>query len=154
MDTSKKRLLLEQTSRKLEAYRPLDSFPVPPQGWIRTIRKSLGMSLRQLSNRLNITPQSLKEIEYREASGNITINKLKEVGGSLNLKLVYGFVPVGSSLEEMLEKKAKEIAKEIVLRTSKSMELEDQKNAVQRIENAIKNRTSEIILKMPKYLWD
>ena len=58
------------------------------------------------------------------------------------------------SLEKMIEKKAYEIAKEIVMRTSHSMMLEDQENSKERIEKAIKERAEEIKNEMPGYLWN
>lgn len=154
MDISKQRLLIEQADRKLALFRPLNSFTAPPKGWIHTIRVALRMSLRQLGNRLKISPQSVKEIEERESNGSLTIKGLKEVGEVLDMKLVYGFIPKNQSIEEMVEKKAIEIATDIVLRTSNTMQLEDQENSKVRIEKAIKNRAEEIKTKMPKYLWD
>jgi predicted DNA-binding mobile mystery protein A len=154
MDISKQRLLIEQADKKLALFRPLNSFTIPQKGWIHTIRIALKMSLRQLGNRLKISPQSVKEIEEREANSSITIKGLKEVGAVLDMKLVYGFIPKGQSIEEMIEKRALEIAKEIVMRTSNTMQLEDQKNSKARLEKAVKNRAEEIKAKMPKYLWD
>ena len=40
-----------------------------------------------------ITKGAIQKIEEREASGQITLNKLKDVGQALNMKFVYGFVP-------------------------------------------------------------
>ena len=154
MDISKQRLLIEQADRKLALFRPLNSITIPQRGWIHTIRIALRMSLRQLGNRLNISPQSVKEIEEREAKGSITIKGLKEVGAVLDMKLVYGFIPTGLSIEEMIEKRALEIAKDIVMRTSFTMQLEDQKNSKARLGKAIKTRAEEIKTKMPNYLWD
>ena len=154
MDISKQRLLIEQADRKLAAFRPLGIINIPEKGWIHTIRVALGMSLRQLSNRLRITPQSVKEIEVRESKGSITIKGLKEVGTALDMQLVYGFIPKGQSIEDMIEKRAIEIAKDIVMRTSNTMMLEEQENSKARIEKAIQNRAEEIKTKMPKYLWD
>lgn len=154
MDILKQRLLIEQVDRKLAMFRPLNSFTIPQKGWIHTIRIALRMSLRQLGNRLKISPQSVKEIEERESNDSITIKGLKEVGAVLDMKLVYGFIPKGQSIENMIEKRAIEIAKDIVLRTSNTMQLEDQGNSKARIEKAIKNRAEEIKTKMPKYLWD
>ena len=54
----------------------------------------------------------------------------------------------------MIEMRACEIAEKIVLRTSRTMELEDQKVKDQRLKKAIQERTEEIIAKMPRYLWD
>ena len=112
------------------------------------------MSLRQLGNRLKISAQSVKEIEQREANGSITIKSLREVAGELDMKLVYGFVPKGESIEKIIDKRAKEVAREIVLRTSNTMKLEDQENSTERIDKSIKSKAEEIKNKMPKYLWD
>jgi len=154
MDISKQRLVIEQADRKLAVFRPLNSLTIPQKGWIHTIRIALRMSLRQLGNRLKISPQSVNEIEERESNGSITIKGLKEVGAVLDMKFVYGFIPKCQSIEDMIEKRALEIAKGIVLRTSNTMQLEDQENSKARIEKAIKNRAEEIKTKMPKYLWD
>jgi hypothetical protein len=54
----------------------------------------------------------------------------------------------------MIEKRAKEIAKEIVSRTNNTMTLENQQNSIERIEQAIEQKTAEIKYDMPKYLWD
>lgn len=154
MDISKQRLLIEQADRKLNMFKPLNLITIPQKGWINTIRIALRMSLRQLGNRLKISPQSVKEIEERESNGSLTIKGLKEVGKVLDMTLVYGFIPRNQSIEVMIDNRAFEIAKEIVMRTSNTMQLEDQENSKARLEKAIKNRANEIKSKMPKYLWD
>ena len=112
------------------------------------------MSLRQLGNRLRISAQSVKEIEEREASGTITLNSLRDAANAMDMKLVYGFVSKHDSLEQMIEKRAKEIATEIVMRTNATMTLEDQQNSKERIEQAVTQKIAEIKFEMPKYLWD
>ncbi len=154
MDISKQRLLIEHADQKLAVFKPLNSITIPQKGWIHIIRVALRMSLRQLGNRLKISPQSVKEMEERESNGSITIKGLKEVGAALNMKLIYGFIPEEESIEKMIEKQALEIAKDIVLRTSNTMQLEDQENSNARIEKAISNRAEDIKMKMPTYLWD
>jgi hypothetical protein len=70
------------------------------------------------------------------------------------MKFVYGFIPENESLKHMIEERAYELAKEIVLRTSNNMRLEDQENSEARIKKSINEKTEEIISKMPRYLWD
>ena len=70
------------------------------------------------------------------------------------MKFVYGFIPKSGTLEKMIEERALELAKEIVLRTSNTMQLEDQENTKERISKAIQEKKEEIIRKMPRYLWD
>jgi hypothetical protein len=54
----------------------------------------------------------------------------------------------------MIEKRAKELATEIVMRTNNTMALENQQNSKERIAQAIAEKTAEIKFEMPKYLWD
>jgi predicted DNA-binding mobile mystery protein A len=154
MKNTKQQLLIDQTERKLEPFRSLETAVIPQNGWIHTIRKSLKMSLRQLGNRLSITAQSVKEMEERETNGSISIKSLSEAARVLDMKLVYGFISKHESLDKMIEKRAGEIAREIVLRTNNSMILEDQQNSENRINKAIEQKTAEIKTEMPKYLWD
>ena len=150
----KNKLILQQLNSKLELFRRTRQITPPVDGWIHTVRTALNMSLRQLAKRLEITPQGVKKLEQREKNSSITLKNLREAGNVLNLQLVYGFIPKEGSLEKMIEKKAYEIAKEIVMRTSHNMMLEDQQNSKQRIEKAIKERAEEIKNEMPGYLWD
>jgi predicted DNA-binding mobile mystery protein A len=127
---------------------------MPTIGWIKTIRTGIGMSLEQLGNKLSVTKQAIRDIENREKEGSITIKSMQEIANVLDMKFVYAFVPKEGSLEAMIEKRAIEVAKKIVNRTSNTMKLEDQANSEDRIQKAIKERAEEIINKTPKILWD
>lgn len=151
---NKNKLILEQLDIKIIKIKNLDKVVLPPNGWIYNIRQAINMSLRQLGQRLNITPQSVKEIEEREKNGTISIKVLKQVASALNMKFVYGFIPNDKTLEKMIEKRASELAKNIVLRTSTQMRLEDQKISDERITKAIKEKTKELKNEIPKILWD
>lgn len=150
----KKILQIQQLDKKLLSFKALGKVIPPPTGWVKAIRMSLGMSLQQLGNKLSITKQSVLDIERREQEGSATIKSLREVANALDMKLVYGFVPKDGSLDALVEKKAKQLASQIVMRTSNSMRLENQKNTEQRIKKAIKERTEAIKKEMPKTLWD
>jgi predicted DNA-binding mobile mystery protein A len=150
----KQKLILDQVEKRIQELMLLDSIVIPHEGWIYSIRNALGMTLRQLGNRLNITAQSAKEIEEREKNGTVSLAVLRQVGVALDMKLVYGFIPKAGSLEKMIENRAKEIAEEIVRRTSASMVLEDQGNTETRLRKAIQEKTAELKHEMPRYLWD
>ncbi|MEY3198497.1 MAG: hypothetical protein RJA13_455 [Bacteroidota bacterium] len=154
MKNNKQQLLIQQTDKKLVAFKSLTAIVIPSKGWINTFRTSLKMSLRQLGNHLRISPQSVKEIEEREANGTITLNTLRDAANVMDMKLVYGFVSKHGSIEKMIENRAKKLATEIVMRTNTTMTLEDQQNSKERIEQAIAQKTTEIKFEMPKYLWD
>jgi predicted DNA-binding mobile mystery protein A len=151
---NKKSLQLQQLNSKMLSFAHLQKTVPPPTGWLKAVRTALGMSLQQLSKRLSITKQSMQEIEQREKEGSITIKSLREAAKALDMELVYGFVPVDGSLEELINRKAKELATQIVLRTSNSMKLEEQENSKERITKAIEERAAVIRNEMPKALWD
>ncbi len=151
---SKKSLQIQQLNSKMLAFASLQKVAPPPTGWIKAIRNAIGMSMLQLGKRLSITKQSVQDIERREKDGSISIKALREAARALDMQLVYGFVPNDGSLEELIDRKAKELAKQIVQRTSNSMKLEDQENSKQRIEKAIEERAAIIKNEMPKTLWD
>jgi predicted DNA-binding mobile mystery protein A len=154
MKSTKQQLILSQTDQKIGVLQVLRGVSVPPKGWLHTLRTALQMSLRQLSAKASITPQSLKDMEVREVAGTITLNTLRDVANAMDMQLVYGFVSKHESLEQMIEKRAKELATEIVMRTNNTMTLEDQQNSKERIAQAIAQKTAEIKFEMPKYLWD
>lgn len=148
------KLILDQTDSKIKSFVVVKKVIIPSSGWVHAIRLSLGMSLKQLGRRMNITAQSIKEIEEREKAGTISINVLRQFGKSLNMKFIYGFIPEKESISEMVKQRALEIAKEIVMRTSVNMSLEEQKNSERRLRKAMKEKALEIQQEMPKYLWD
>jgi len=150
----KQKLIMEQLDAKILQLKKIENLVIPSSGWVYSIRQALGMSMRQLGNRMGITPQSVKEMEEREQNETVSIKVLRQFGKSVNLKLVYGFIPQSGTLEDIIEKRANELAIEIVKRTSISMKLEDQENSRSRIQKAIKEKANEIKTEMPKYLWD
>ena len=146
-------LILVQTDKRLRKFAKI-SDGIPPQGWIYTIRTALGMSLRQLGNIANITPQGVKDIEDREKNGNITIGALEQMGHALNMRLVYGFVPNEGTLQKKIDKQALAIAKKIVTRTSNNMALEDQKVNLAMLKKSITAKAQELKQKNLKSLWE
>lgn len=147
-------LYLQQLNDKMAGFAILKQVATPPTGWIKAVRTSFGMSMQQLGNKLSISKQGVLDIEKREKDGAITIKSLRDIAKALDMQLVYGFVPNDGTLEALIEKRANQLAKEIVLRTSNTMNLEDQGNSKMRIEKAIAERAEIIKREMPKILWD
>ncbi len=150
----RKSLEIGQLNTKMLVFASVKNVAIPPTGWIKAIRSALGMSMLQLGKKLSMTKQGVQDIERREKEGSTTINSLKEVAKALDMQLVYGFVPNDGFLEALIDRKAKELATRIVMRTSNSMKLEDQENTKQRVSKAIQERAAIIKNEMPKILWD
>ena len=151
---NKKKLLIEQLDQKLANFKDAGMVLVPKKGWVNTIRTTLNMTREQLGTKLNLTKGAIQKIEEREATGQITINKLKDVGDALNMKFIYGFIPKDGTIENLVNLKAERLARKIVLRTNQNMKLEDQGIGDEKINKTIKELASEIKREMKKLLWD
>ncbi len=151
MNTQK--LHIDQLNNRMKPFESLRNVTNPESGWVKSIRRSFGMSLEQLGTKLGITKQSVRSLEQRESKGSITLRSLEEAAEALDMTLVYGFLPKDQGLDQLIERKARRLATEIVMRTSWTMKLEGQENSKERIENAINERTIELINQLPKALW-
>ena len=154
MNNDQKRLQVNQLGRKIVLFENVKSLPLPGEGWIHAVRTALGMSLKQLGKKLGITPQGAKDIERREKDGSITIQRLREVAAALDMKLVYGLVPKEQSLDKMIEKRAYQLAQEVVLSTAHTMQLENQGIDKEQLSEAIRKRAEKIKYELPKSLWN
>lgn len=151
---NKKKLLIDQLDQKLAQFKGAGMVLVPQKGWINTIRTTLNITMGQLGTKLGLTKGAIQKIEEREATGQITLNKLKEVSQALDMHFIYGFVPKDGTIENLVNIKAEELAKKIVLRTNQNMKLEDQGIGDEKINETIKELASEIKREMRKSLWD
>ncbi|MEP6260088.1 MAG: mobile mystery protein A [Gillisia sp.] len=151
---NKRKLLIEQLDQKLGQYKDAAMIQIPQKGWIHTIRTTLNMTREQLATKLELTKGAIQKIEEREATGQITINKLKEVGKALDMQFIYGFVPKDKTIDNLVNIKAQELARKIVLRTNQNMKLEDQGIGDEKIAKTIKELANEIKREMRKSLWD
>ena len=151
---NKKKLLIEQLDQKLAHFKDAGMVLVPQKGWVNTIRTTLNMTREQLGNKLDLTQGAIQKIEEREATGQITINKLKDVGNALNMKFIYGFIPKDGTIESLINLKAEKLARKIVLRTNQNMKLEDQGISEDKIVHSINDLANEIKREMRKSLWD
>ena len=122
---NKKRLLIEQLDQKLATFKGAGMVLLPQKGWINTIRTTLNMTREQLATKLKLTKGAIQKVEEREASGQITLNKLRDVGQALDMQFVYGFVPKSGTIDNLIDSKAQKLATKIVLRTNQNMQLED-----------------------------
>lgn len=151
---NKKKLLIDQLDQKLAVFKGTEMVLIPQKGWVNTIRTGLNMTMYQLGNKLKLTKGAVQKIEEREATGQITINKLKEVGEALEMKFVYGFVPKDGTIDNLINLKAEKLARKIVLRTNQNMKLEDQGISSAKINDSIVDLAREIKREMRKSLWE
>jgi len=148
-----KKLIRDQLDETLDKLKVLKYFNPPAFGWIKAIRTGLGMSGRQLANRIGVTKQSISRIEQDEVAGAITIKTLRKVAEGLDCVLVYGFVP-RTSLGNMVKERSEEVARDRLHRVNQTMTLERQEIKSESIEKIIEEDIKKMVEKMPRNLWD
>ena len=98
----------------------------PSGGWIRAVRTSLGMSVRQMAERIGITQQSAARLEKNEANDAITLKSLRKAAEALDCRLVYALVPNEGGLRDIVRRQGLKKAGDLVGPVDHSMMLEAQ----------------------------
>ncbi len=111
--------------KRLSQIDNLQDLTRPPRGWIKAIREALGMTAKQLAKRMGVSQPRVSEIEKNEISGALTLDSLQRAAHGLDCQLVYALVP-RKPLQDLVEERARRLARVRLQATSHSMALEDQ----------------------------
>lgn len=126
---------------------------MPKEGWIRTVRKALGMSGAQLARRLGVTRAAISNTEKAELVGGVTLKNMQQMAEGLGCRFVYAIVPE-KQLEDILDAQARKKALDIVNRTNKHMALESQSLSSEQIEYEIKRLQQDYLKEHFTDLWN
>lgn len=124
----------------------------PSEGWIRSIRKAIGMSMRQLAERIGITQQSILKLEENEIDNTITLKTLKKAAEAMDCKLVYAIIPNNGSLQDIVKKQAYNKAKSVVIPVNHTMLLEAQE--VGNLKEKIAETAEELANELNSKFWN
>ncbi len=151
---SVKPVITRQYRGKLnQAASKFQGFALPPEGWIRTARKALGMSAAQLARRLGKTRALVSNTEKAELDGAVTLRTMRSMAEAANCSFIYAFVPKEST-EVLIRRRAKEKAEQRVIEAGVHMALEQQTLSQTQIESEIERLTEEILREQPGALWN
>ena len=125
MNIGRKAIPRQRLDQRFTSMKPESRYRPPPKGWVRAIRDALGMSGAQLGRRIGVKAQSVADIEKSETSGTVQLNTLRRVAEALDCVVVYALIPK-SSLEDMVQRRARELARSELIRIAHTMDLEAQ----------------------------
>lgn len=148
----KRDLVIKQLDRQFEEWN-IKQPSRPHQGWIRTMRKALGMTGNQLAKRIGVVRSRVVRMEMDEQKDAITLRTLREVAKALNCELVYALVPK-ESLQDTLNKQAEKKANMSLRRISHSMQLENQGISTKSQEDLKKELVDTLLQGSYKHLWE
>ena len=146
-------LRIRQVDSALSPFREAREVSRPDQGWIRAIRESLGLSLRQMAERMGVSKTTAAALERSEAADSVKLRSLRAAGDALDCDLVYALVP-RTSLEHTLRQRARLVAEWTVGRVSESMELEEQGIPASERDRQVEELAVRLWQEIPQELWD
>ncbi|GLR70622.1 mobile mystery protein A [Agaribacter marinus] len=135
------------------ARKKLEGLATPSEGWLRTVRKALGMSGAQLGRKLEVTRGAVSINEKAELSGGITIKTMQQMAESMGCRFVYAVVPE-TDVEDILMKRARLKATKQVRNASVHMALENQLVAEGKLVAEVERLAQEMIETSPSDLWN
>ena len=139
---SNQRSIVEQ---KVSRFSKLNE-PAPPSGWVKAIRGSLGMTIRQLADRMDVGHGSISQLEKREPKKKVTLELLERAAAAMDCKLVYAIIPreAGATLEDIIERRALETASKILKAVGHTMSLEAQGTTEKELQKEVERIAHEL----------
>ena len=131
----------------------IQGLPLPSEGWIRTVRKALGMSGAQLARRMKVTRAHISNSEKSEPSGSLTLKSMTKMAEAMNCQFVYAIVP-NDRIETVVYQRALKKARAQVKEASVHMALEDQALNKQQLEQQIERLAQNLMEQMSADLWN
>jgi predicted DNA-binding mobile mystery protein A len=130
---------------------PLHLLDRPARGWIRAIRDALGMTARQLGDRLGTSQAAVTKLERSEVDGSIRLDSLRRAAAAMDATLVYAIVP-RSTLEDTLHRRAEQLAWTDVASIHQTMRLEGQALTDAELETRVEAYAAKLVEE--GRLWD
>lgn len=125
----------------------------PPRGWLRAMREALGMTTRQLAQRMGKAQSVIVAMEKSEAADTISLAKLRQAAEAMECELVYALVPK-RQMDEVLRARAAIVASRQLDRVSHTMALENQSLDSAGQEQERERLIEELLRGSPTRLWD
>lgn len=147
-----KQIIQDQYRSKIDQLIDFKQISRPKEGWIRTLRKALGMTSPQLAVRLDISKSQASQIERMEVEDRITLKQLRRVADALDCDLQYALVP-RQPVETMIRNRAKLKASRLVNKADVQMKLEAQQLSKEKLDQYIESEAERLLREMPRDLW-
>ena len=149
------RIVLKQYQGKVnQAAQRFGGFIRPvSEGWLKTVRKALGMSGSQLAKRLGVSKAQVSKIEKGELVSSVTLRTMHNTAAAMNCRFVYAVIPE-AEVELVIRAQAVKKAKARVKAASTQMALEAQALDKSKLYAEVERIAAEIIDKMPSDLWN
>src|SRR5271157_5392842 len=115
-----KTIARQQYQRIVDSATNCAGLRTPSEGWMRTVRKALGMSGAQLAKRMGVTRARVAQAEHAELSGGATLKSMQATAEAMGCRFVYAVVPE-KRIEDLITAQAQKKAMALVSTASTHM---------------------------------
>ncbi|MBE0502070.1 MAG: mobile mystery protein A [Desulfuromonadales bacterium] len=152
MQPKHRRTMRNQLDKTFAQLSNLKTLQPPVKGWLRAIREALGLSGKELGERLGVSQPRIVQLEKDEISGALTLKSMRQAAEALDCLFVYAVVP-RSSLDDIILQQARKVAGKRLSRTSHTMLLEDQAVSADEQQKMLEDKVQELIRNLPHDFW-
>ncbi|MEO8411646.1 MAG: mobile mystery protein A [Propionivibrio sp.] len=145
-------LKLRQLDATLARWRSAALPPRPSDGWLKTIRQSLGMPATYLAKRLGVAVSTATRLEASESDDTISLATLRRAAEALGCELQYVLVPK-QSLADTLEARAIQLARQGMNAVAHTMALEDQATSSDTVNSQMRTLVDNLRNGPRRELW-
>jgi predicted DNA-binding mobile mystery protein A len=149
---SVKTVVQQQYQRLVDSAADNSGLRPPPEGWLRTVRKALGMSGAQLAKKMGVTRARIAQAEQAELSGGTTLKSMQAAAEAMGCRFVYAIVPE-KRIEDLITAQARKKAMALVGIANTHMALESQTLSKDKIAQEVERLTRELAQEMPPDFW-
>jgi predicted DNA-binding mobile mystery protein A len=129
------------------------SLRIPPEGWLRTVRKALGMSGTDVAKKMGVTRARVAQAEHAELTGGVTLKSMRATAEAMGCRFVYAIIPPSGRIEDIVMAQARKKAMTLVGTASKHMALENQALSNDKLAEEAERLTREIAQELPPDFW-
>lgn len=150
-----KRVELKQISKKAGSMTELPGefmWSAPLAKQIRMIRNALGMTQKQLAQKVRAEQHGIAQMEAKD-NRDFHVSTLKRIAEGLNCELVVRLVPK-ENIEGLLERKSRERAQKLISISTANAALESQAPNADLIKDQIEEMKNTILDKHRSTLWN
>jgi predicted DNA-binding mobile mystery protein A len=130
----------------------LSALHTPPEGWLRTVRKALGMSGAQLAEKMAVTRARVAQAEHAELTGAATLKSMQIAAEAMGCRFVYAVAPK-TTLEDLIDSQARKKASTLVQTANTHMAFENQNLPDEKIEAEVERLARELARELPSDFW-
>ena len=152
MSNKQAQLARKNLDKKLAPLRA-ERIVIPLRGWTKAIRESLGMTTRQLAERMGVAPSRVTTIEKAETAGAVTLKTLRETAEALGCQFVYAFVPTKPLDDILYDQAARKVRNELA-HLNHTMRLENQALTPDDLKDEERRLIGEWLTHLNRRLWE